>query len=247
MNKKSIYITLTSLCAVACAFTVVAVNTTKTQESRNEALRINEEIVKNDISEPIFSENTVQKEEINEESNESKENTENENKKIAENVQRSDETNNKPDANEEILVSQNELPVIASPVENGEILNNFTDSVLVFNETYGDYRTHNGVDITAKKDTPVNAVKKGIVTKNEFDYEDGYTVEIEHDDGLVSVYKNLSNDKTVKVGQVVDVGETIGTVGDTAVSESGMESHLHFEIREDDVEVDPTNYIAFSN
>lgn len=230
MNKKSIYITLVSLCAVACAFTVVAVNTSKTEKSRNEALSENEQIVKNELSEPIFSENTVPETEKNE--------------KIKEPVL---QTENIPVVEEEIAVSQNEPPVIITPVEKGEILNNFTDSVLVFNETYGDYRTHNGVDITAKKDTPVNAVKKGIVIKNEFDYEDGYTVEIEHDDGLVSVYKNLSNDKTVKVGQVVDMGETIGTVGDTAVSESDTESHLHFEIREYNVEVDPTKYIAFSN
>lgn len=230
MNKKSLYTIITSLCAVACAFTVVAVNTSKTSKKKNEVLKANEEIVKNEIT------STFPKESPKNET------------KTEENITK--ETNT---VQEEAKIQESEIPVlpepitVCEPISNGEILNNFTDSVLVFNETYGDYRTHNGVDILAKIDSPVVAVKKGIVTKNEFDYEDGYTVEIEHDDGLVSVYKNLSNDKTVKVGQVVGAGETIGTIGDSGISESNMDSHLHFEIREDNVEVDPTKYITFSN
>lgn len=216
MNKKSLYGVVVSLCAVACAFTVVSVNTKKVAKEKEEALKTNEEIIKSHISGPV----TEEKEEKN----------------IPE---KSDE--------EEIAVSKDDTVSVVLPLENGDIITEFTDSVLVFNETYQDYRTHNGIDITAKKDSPVRAVKKGTVIKNEFDYEDGYTVEIEHDDGAVSVYKNLSTDKMVKVGQVVNAGETIGTIGDTAVSESTLPSHIHFEVKEDNVEIDPQNYLDFSN
>ena len=227
MNKKSLYVTLISLCSVACALTVVAINTSKNSQLRDEAIRTNDEIIKHEVLEkpfqkPEVTEKSIEKEAVGKGYEEAKK-------------------------EEEVPVVENVTPLVIPPVKNGEMLDNFTDSELVFHETYQDYRTHNGVDILTKKDTPVVAVKNGVVIKNEFDYEDGYTVEIEHDDGLVSVYKNLANDKTVKVGQVVKSGETIGTVGDSAVSESCMESHLHFEIKEDTIEVNPTDYITFSN
>lgn len=231
MNKKSLYITLISLCTIACAFTVVAINTSRNSQKRSEAINANEEIVKNDILNDTVSQPQIPK--IKKE------------EKEAPVSQAEPVITDKKE--EEIPVIKDSSPIVSPPVKDGEMLNNFTDSELVFHETYKDYRTHNGVDILTKKDAPVMAVKNGVIIKNEFDYEDGYTVEIEHDDGLVSVYKNLSNDKTVKVGQVVKSGDIIGTVGDSAVSESHMDSHLHFEIKEDNVEVNPTDYISFSN
>lgn len=221
MNKKSIYTTVCSLCAVACAFTVVSVNTSKTNKERKEALKSNEEIIE-EPSLPTVPKNSLVKKE--------------------EPVQNITEPVPKPVETEPENESEIEL---LSPVSNGKIGKTFSDTALVFSETYNDYRTHNGIDLEAKKDSPVSAVFKGTIIKNEFDYQDGYTVEIEHENGLVSVYKNLSNDKTVRVGQVVETGETIGTIGNTGISESNEESHLHFELREDNVEIDPQLYISF--
>ena len=46
-------------------------------------------------------------------------------------------------------------------------------------------------------------------------------------------------------GEKVSTGQTIGTVGNTATFEIADESHLHFEILKDNIQVDPTIYIKY--
>ena len=224
MKKSTLYLSVVCLCAVACTFTFVAVNTSKNNQKRREVIKANEQ-----ISQQVLKNNeetAKNTEEINPEN------------KVSEEV-----------SNEIISANVEEKEFVREvypPIYGGETITPYTDSVLVFNETYDDYRTHNGIDIKAKENTPVMAVKKGIIIKNEYDFEDGYTVEIEHDDGVVSVYKNLESDKIVNVGQVVTAGETIGMVGRSAVSEGHLEPHLHFEIKEDNVEINPEDYVSLS-
>ena len=125
------------------------------------------------------------------------------------------------------------------PATGAEIIGEYTEDMLVFHETYGDYRAHTGLDFAGNKNAPVCAVADGIIVKNYFDYEDGYTVEIEHNDGINSIYKNLSSDKMAQVGQVVRQGDVIGAMGDTGISESHLSYHLHFELTKDGETVNP--------
>ena len=217
--KKNKLLTIACLCSIACAFTLVSVNTVKNTKLKQEAIRTNEQIsAKHELNKQI------------------KEKSEIKSKTVSENIN--------PDVSlNDIKKEEIEIKDVSVPVKNGEIIAEFTDTVLVFNEMYGDYRTHNGVDISAPLNSPVLAVKKGIITKNEFDYEEGYIVEIEHDDGVVSVYKNLDSDKIVKVGQVVNAGDTIGTIGKSGVFEANLEPHLHFEVREENIEINPVEYV----
>lgn len=132
------------------------------------------------------------------------------------------------------------------PALGAEVVGEYTEDVLVFQETYGDYRAHLGIDFAREKNTPVCAAADGIVTQNYFDYEHGYTVEIEHDDNLKSVYKNLSGDKMVQVGQVVKQGDVIGGMGDSGISESHLAHHLHFELHKAGEPVNPGAYFSMS-
>lgn len=132
------------------------------------------------------------------------------------------------------------------PANGAEIVGEYTEDVLVFHQTYGDYRAHTGIDFAGDKNTPVCASADGIIVKNYFDYEHGYTVEIEHNDGLVSVYQNLSSDKMAQVGQVVRQGDVIGAMGDTGISEGHLPYHLHFELKKDGVCVNPQSYFYLS-
>ena len=71
------------------------------------------------------------------------------------------------------------------------------------------------------------------------------TVEITHDGGIVSVYANLdSGNVAVKEGDEVNSGALIGYVGDTSLSELADESHLHFGIKVNGVNVNPLDYIS---
>ncbi|MBQ3081933.1 MAG: M23 family metallopeptidase [Clostridia bacterium] len=124
-----------------------------------------------------------------------------------------------------------EQPTYTRPVF-GEILKGYYADALVFSETMQDYRTHAGVDITAALGEKVCAYTDGVISKIENDPFMGTTVEISHDGGVTSVYKNLSKElpKGIAVGVNVKTGDLIGTVGETAIIESADEPHLHFEL-----------------
>jgi len=70
-------------------------------------------------------------------------------------------------------------------------------------------------------------------------YGYGNTVIIRHADGKETLYAHLSQ-IYVRMGQVVDQGETIGAVGCTGWCTG---PHLHFEVRVGGVPVNPLNYL----
>ncbi len=130
---------------------------------------------------------------------------------------------------------------------SGEMINTFSAGELVLDKTMKDWRTHNGVDFAAKAGTPVKAVTDGTVTKVYSDSMWGTVVEITHANGMVSRYCSLTDAVTVAEGDAVEIGEVIGCVGDTALAEVGLPTHLHFEVLVDGKYVDPMEAIQKSN
>lgn len=115
------------------------------------------------------------------------------------------------------------------PVSGREVLTPHSPQELVWSDTLNRYETHSGVDIAAVKGEVVLAAMDGRVTAAYADPLLGYTVELSHEDGVSTRYANLSTLRLVSAGQQVRQGEQIGAVGDSALSESGMNAHLHFE------------------
>lgn len=128
------------------------------------------------------------------------------------------------------------------PVD-GEIVREFAQDNLVYSETLKEWTTHAGMDIKADKTTVVKAAETGTVKSIKNDPRYGLTIVIEHDDNFQSVYSNLLTSEFVVEGEKVEKGQSIGTVGNTAVFEIADESHLHFEIWKDSLPVDPSIYI----
>ena len=118
----------------------------------------------------------------------------------------------------------------------------FSDK-LVFNQTLKQWRTHNGVDFIGKKGADVRAVLGGKVTGVETTTLEGTVVTIEQSDGLVALYKSLSNEVSVEVGQSVKAGDVIGKVDATMVIESVEGAHLHFEMKKGGQYVNPLDYL----
>jgi len=89
--------------------------------------------------------------------------------------------------------------------------------------------------------TPVLAARGGrvLTARTTPDKEAGLLVRIDHGGGFNTRYLHLDR-VMVKVGDIVRMGQQIGTVGSTGRSTG---PHLHFEIRINDVPVDPTPYI----
>ena len=71
----------------------------------------------------------------------------------------------------------------------------------------------------------------------------GTTVEIDHGNGVHSVYANLAASPTVATGDIVSMGQVIGSVGSTALGETNQVSHLHFAMTESGLSADPTLYL----
>lgn len=130
----------------------------------------------------------------------------------------------------------------ASPVE-GEIIWGYAVDALLYSKTLEQWTTHDGVDIAARLGSKVKAIKGGTIQNVYEDGSLGVTVEIAHDGGLVSVYANLAENPPLEKGMRVDAGTTVGTVGDTAVSECALDPHLHFALYKDGEPVDPARYV----
>ena len=101
---------------------------------------------------------------------------------------------------------------------------------------------HPYIDITAPNNSVVMAVLDGTVISAGWTDEEGYTIRIQHDGDIISVYKH--NQKLMKkTGDKVSAGTPIAVVGGTGTTADG--DHLHFELWHKGEAVDPTKYISF--
>ena len=128
------------------------------------------------------------------------------------------------------------------PVE-GDIVREFAKDNLIYSETLKEWTTHQGIDIKADKTTVVKAAEAGTVKSIKNDPRYGLTIVVDHGDGFQTVYSNLLTSEFVVEGEVVEKGQSLGTVGNTAVFEIADEPHLHFEILKDSIPQDPSIYI----
>ena len=133
-------------------------------------------------------------------------------------------------------------PVFTRPVK-GKVLRGHSVETLAYDRTMGDWRTHSGVDLAAEAGLKVLCASDGTVAAVKKDDLMGLTVVVDHGEGLQSVYSNLADPALVSAGQAVQTGSVLGTVGNTAIAESSMESHLHLEMTKDGQAVDPLTYL----
>lgn len=132
------------------------------------------------------------------------------------------------------------------PVE-GKLGMDFTKDNLIYSETLEEWTNHNGVDIFAKEGTTVKAALSGRISEI---YEDdlwGIVILIDHGNGFMTKYANLSTKEMVKEGHQVNQGDGISKVGKSAPIEMIMEPHIHFEVIKEGKTIDPKSYLpAFS-
>lgn len=98
---------------------------------------------------------------------------------------------------------------------------------------------HHGVDFGGRSGNPVLAAASGRISAISWNPVLGYYVEIDHDSGITSLYGHLAQ-ITVNFGQQVNRAETIGKMGTTGLTTG---PHVHFEIRQEGIPVDPFLYL----
>lgn len=130
------------------------------------------------------------------------------------------------------------IPATTNPVKNwiwpvnGKVINRFSKNSI----------NNKGVDIAAKKGSPVRATAKGRVVYSGNGLRGyGHLVIIKHNDKFLSAYAH--NDKIhVKENEIVKAGQKIADLG----SSGSDREKLHFEIRYKGKPVDPLNYLPKS-
>lgn len=228
-------------------------NTTNETEETNAGLGKTVEEAKNELNENLIQDEVNQTSVENEEDvstngvvlDGDKENFSVPDDKIENNV--AGDTNEQDNANVETPSEENsnqetKEPSFSYPVE-GEIVKEYAKDNLVYSETLKEWVTHMGVDIQAEKTTVVKSAEDGKVIAIKNDPRYGTTVIVEHANGYETRYANLLTAEFVTVGEEINKGQTIGTVGDTGAFEILDTPHLHFELLKDEEYQDPMLYL----
>ncbi len=128
------------------------------------------------------------------------------------------------------------------PVASGTVLHEYG---FYHNQTLGTYYGHEGLDIAAEVGANVVAAQDGVV---ESIYKDdlllGTEIVVAHADGLKTVYRFVDEKDDLKVGDEVEQGEVIATIAEPTGNEYKDGAHLHFEVMENGVNVDPTDHLT---
>jgi murein DD-endopeptidase MepM/ murein hydrolase activator NlpD len=146
------------------------------------------------------------------------------------------ETITKDPVTEVILVGSKPIP---PTMGDGHFINPCPAGRLTSTFGYRWGRMHWGVDLACPVGSTVRAADGGTVVFAGWNGAQGYTIEINHQNGFLTRYCHLSR-ILVHVGQKVYEGQTIARSGNTGYSTG---PHLHFEIEKNGVHVNPLNYI----
>jgi murein DD-endopeptidase MepM/ murein hydrolase activator NlpD len=102
-------------------------------------------------------------------------------------------------------------------------------------------RFHTGTDMPATRGTFIIAVMDGRVLSTRYDGGFGKTICMEHRDNFFSRYAHCDV-IFVRDGDFVKKGQVIGLVGSTGTSTG---NHLHFEIRYNDIPLNPLDFLPY--
>jgi len=129
--------------------------------------------------------------------------------------------------------------IFTLPVQSAEIQREYSGESLVFDPTMGDWRTHNGTDFICETGADVMAVLDGTVTDIYEDAMMGNCIRIDHGANLESLYCGVKPVEQLEKGDLVSVGQIIGSAGAGVLAESAQECHLHLEMYDEGYHVDP--------
>ena len=129
---------------------------------------------------------------------------------------------------------------LKAPLDFFRITSRFTNAR--FHPILKRYRAHHGVDYAAPTGTPVHSIGDGTVIATYFTAEEGYVIEVQHNNNYISIYR--CNDRLLKsVGQKVSEGENIAISGN--LIEGKIRPYVEFQLWHQGVPLNPSEYIHF--
>lgn len=154
---------------------------------------------------------------------------------------------NKPQVNDNKQPVNTDPVTFYSPLLNFTVAKDYNDKNLVYNTTLKQWEAHKGVCFTAPEGSDVFAALDGVVEDVYTNHLDGTVVVLSHNNNLKTYYSSLAKDAPVKKGDTVKKGDVIGRISNTGANELNLGNHLHFEVTENDVKVDPSLYLDLGN
>jgi murein DD-endopeptidase MepM/ murein hydrolase activator NlpD len=124
---------------------------------------------------------------------------------------------------------------ITLPV-SGEILRPYSEEPS-YDEVMQDWRTHNGIDISAVEGSDVRCAADGEV-KSCISTSYGEEVVVTHSGGYETVYSCIQPNEEIAEGKNLRNGDVIGVISGNKISPDSQ-THLHFEIKKDGKYIDP--------
>lgn len=130
-----------------------------------------------------------------------------------------------------------------SPCNDGTVINNFSDTQLVWNQSMKEFATHTAIDFTSS-DQNVYAAADGVVKEIGHNDLDGYYVIISHEEGYTTKYLSLAETVSLKANDKVEQGQLLGKMSTSQGRESLDGAHLHFEIWKDGEAINPLEVLV---
>ncbi|WP_445456293.1 murein hydrolase activator EnvC family protein [Flavobacterium sp. HNIBRBA15423] len=118
----------------------------------------------------------------------------------------------------------------------------FTPAQGTIIENYSAKNNFLAVKVALANNTPIKSVASGTIIFSEWTPSYGYVVIVEHQEGILSVYKNAAS-ATKKQGDTVKSGEVIALAGNTSNKDESI--NLRFELWKDGFPINPTQFINF--
>lgn len=251
LNTDMFYIML-FICV--CIIATTAVWVSKENVLKQQSLKNDENIIisgesdaKENASEVVKVDKNPKSTEDNtkKDTNEKNTNEESEDKKTVSQPDAKEVQKTKPKdvkASVNMKTQQQLLNEIILPVK-GKVSLEYAKDTLVYSKTLDQWTTHLGLDISTGIGNEVVAVLDGKVTKIETTDKLGIVITIDHGEGILAKYGNVSANDMVSVGQNVKKRQTISGIGKPVGFEIAQGPHLHFELLIGGKSVNPSDYL----
>ncbi|BCJ92515.1 hypothetical protein acsn021_00840 [Anaerocolumna cellulosilytica] len=125
----------------------------------------------------------------------------------------------------------------------GNILMNYSDDKVVYHETLAQFKVNPAILIDAEVGTEVLSAATGVVKSITTTDETGLTVTVDIGSGYSLVYGQLMDDIKFEVGDMINEGQTIGTVAEPTMYYTVEGSNLFFQVLKDDTTLNPMLYL----
>ncbi len=112
----------------------------------------------------------------------------------------------------------------------------------IISDKFKSVPNHLGIDIVGKENEAVKATLRGTIIFANWTLENGFVIQIQHANDMISMYKHNSS-LLKKVGEKVNAGDVIAIIGNSGELSSGP--HLHFELWRNGKPLNPAEFIKF--